>query len=491
MNRTDRNSLFRFLLILLTATFLYLYNIGFSDLWSDEVYTNAMLDGSLSDFYTNLKNDLHPPLYYLALRAFTYLFGQTPLNLRLFSVLGVLSTVSLGFFVGQRIFGKQGALVFCLMLISIPMLAAYSHQARMYTWAAFFTTGVYLFSCLFLRTGKRSDFIFLFIFTVTAMYTHYYSMVAALSANVFVIIYLLVTKNKRWKGHLLMMTIAFLLYIPWTYMLFIQVNKVRSAFWAPNISMETVLSCFSVPFSEQLWTTAYSHILTAIIYGLTVLAVILSFRKSFSEYILFLWLSVAIFIGTILFVTAFSLTVRPILYSRYIMTIVTMLVVPVTVLLIRMNSKWLRSILMLTVILLSIRISVSNYSFSYGPYKQSIEYIASKYPDMHKILHLTEITAGPMEYYDSSSGLEHYWLKAKMSNVDAFKNIHQYEYPTEFLKPGEDFCIVRFNDLDLNNENFERVMSESELSVTDTVKDEKVENGNYIQIYFLKYKGVN
>ena len=183
MNRTDRNSLFKFLLILLTATFLYLYNIGFSDLWSDEVYTNAMLDGSLSDLYTNLKNDLHPPLYYIALRAFTYLFGQTPLNLRLFSVLGTLSTVSLGFFVGQRVFGKQGALIFCLMMISIPMLAAYSHQARMYTWAAFSTTGVYLFSCLFLRTGKRSDLIFLFIFTVTAMYTHYYSMMAALSAN--------------------------------------------------------------------------------------------------------------------------------------------------------------------------------------------------------------------------------------------------------------------------------------------------------------------
>lgn len=82
MNITDRNSLFKFLFILLTAT----YNIRFSDLWSDELYTNAMLDGSLSDFYTNLKNDLHPTLYYIALRAFTYLFGQAPLNLRLFYV---------------------------------------------------------------------------------------------------------------------------------------------------------------------------------------------------------------------------------------------------------------------------------------------------------------------------------------------------------------------------------------------------------------------
>lgn len=90
-----------------------------------------------------------------------------------------------------------------------------------------------------------------------------------------------------------------------------------------------------------------------------------------------------------------------------------------------------------------------------------------------------------MEYYDNSSVPGHYWLKAEMSNVDAFKDIHQYEYPSEFLKPGEEFCIVRFNNLDLNNENFERVMSESELLATDTVKDCKVENGNYILIYLL------
>lgn len=491
MNKTDRNSLFWFLLILLTATLLYLYNIGFSDLWSDEVYTKAMLDDSLSDFHNNLRNDLHPPLYYLALRAFTYLFGQTPFTLRLFSVLGVLSTISIGFFVGQRVFGKRGALVFCLMLISIPMLAAYSHQARMYTWAAFSTTGVYLFSCLFLKTGKKSDLIFLFLFTVMAMYTHYYSMVAAFSANVYVIIYLLITKNERWKGHLLMMISAFILYIPWIYMLIVQINRVKGAFWAPDINLQTVLSCFSVPFSEQLWTTVYSHVLTAIIYGLTVLAIILSFRKSFSEYRLYLWLSVAIFMGTVIIVTIFSVLVRPVLYSRYIMTIVTMLVVPVTILLIRMKYKWLKSVLVLAVILLGIRISVSNFFFSYGPYKQSIEYIVSKYPDIRKILHLTEITAGPMEYYDNSSVPGHYWLKAEMSNVDAFKDIHQYEYPSEFLKPGEEFCIVRFNNLDLNNENFERVMSESELLATDTVKDCKVENGNYILIYLLNYKGVD
>jgi uncharacterized membrane protein len=124
------------------------------------------------------------------------MFGLNAISLRLFSVLGVLSTILLGYFAGQRIFGKQGALYFCLMLISVPMLAAYSHQARMYTWAAFSVTGVFIYSYLFMRTGKNRDLVLLFVFTVIAMYIHYYSMTAAFVANMFVFLHLLRTKNK-------------------------------------------------------------------------------------------------------------------------------------------------------------------------------------------------------------------------------------------------------------------------------------------------------
>jgi hypothetical protein len=59
------NNLLIFLLIFVIAIVFYLFNIGFSDLWSDEIYTKSMFNGSLPDFYAKLKNDLHPPLYYL------------------------------------------------------------------------------------------------------------------------------------------------------------------------------------------------------------------------------------------------------------------------------------------------------------------------------------------------------------------------------------------------------------------------------------------
>lgn len=483
------NNLLLFLLIFAFAAVFYLFKLGFSDLWSDEIYTKSMLEGSLPDFYAKFKNDLHPPLYYLGLKLFTALFGLSTVSLRLFSVLGVLSTLLLGYFAGQRVFGKQGALYFCLMLISVPMLAAYSHQARMYTWAAFSVTGVFIYSYLFMKTGKNRDLVLLFVFTVMAVYMHYYSMAAAFVANMFVFQYLIWTKNRKWLPHLFSLLAATVLFLPWLFMFIVQVKKVQHAFWAPEVSFSTILSCFTIPFTEQFWTTNYSNSLIILMYSLIVIAISFSFTKSFSEYRLVLWLSLSIFLGTLLVVTIISLISQPILSNRYVMTIVTMLVVPPTILFIRMKFKWLTIILISVILFLGVRISVSNFYFSYGPYKQTIEYISATYPEIKKILHITEVTAGPMVEYTGNSGLSHYWLKAKMSNVDAFTEVHQYNQPGEFLQPGEVFCTVRFHNLELNKENLELVLSESELIKTDTVNDIKLQNGIMIQVYLLKYKG--
>ena len=146
-------------------------------------------------------------------------------------------------------------------------------------------------------------------------------------------------------------------------------------------------------------------------------------------------------------------------------------------------------VLIATILLLGVRTSISNFGFSYGPYKQTIEYLSSAYPEIRKILHITEVTAGPLVEYSGNSGLSHYWLKAEMSNVDAFTEVQQYNLPEEFLQPGDEFCAVRFHNLELNQENLDLVLSESELIKKDTVFDSKVENGIFIQLYLLKFKG--
>lgn len=489
LKRLTGNDMLMFTLIFVVSIVFYSYKIGFSDLWSDETYTKSMLGGTLSDFYAKFKNDLHPPLYYIGLRLYTGLSGLSTTSLRSFSVVGVLATLLLGYFTGQRIFGKRGALCLCLMLISIPMLAVYSHQARMYTWASFSITGVFLYSILFIRTGTTRDLLLLLLFTVAAMYMHYYSMIAAFMANLYVLLYLALTGNRNWLRHLFSLLIAGILLLPWLSMFIVQIKRVQDAFWAPEVSFRTVISCFAIPFTEQFWTTGYSKALTVLMYALIVITVILSFTRAFSGYRSVLWLSLFIFLGTLFCATIISLFSQPILHSRYVAVIVPMLIIPVTVLFTAIKLKWLKIILLPVILFLGIRISLSAFSFSYGPYQQTIEYITGTYPGISKVLHITEVTAGPMAEYNGESGLSHYWLKAEMSNVDAFPEIHQYSLPEEFLKPGEDFCVVRFHNLELNHENLDLVLSESDLIKKDTVFDDKVEYGIFIQLYLLKFRG--
>ncbi len=48
LKKLTKNKLLIFLLIFGFATVFYLFKIGFSDLWSDEIYTKSMLGGSIS-----------------------------------------------------------------------------------------------------------------------------------------------------------------------------------------------------------------------------------------------------------------------------------------------------------------------------------------------------------------------------------------------------------------------------------------------------------
>ena len=91
-----RKETFGFLVVLGAAAALYLYHLGFSDIWADEALTKAIIRHPLRDLLRLVADDFHPPLYFLALKFFTGVLGNTDRTIRLFSVLGALSTLVLG-----------------------------------------------------------------------------------------------------------------------------------------------------------------------------------------------------------------------------------------------------------------------------------------------------------------------------------------------------------------------------------------------------------
>lgn len=89
-------------------------------------------DNFWPNLYRNLIHEGHPPLYYMVLKLWTYLFGATSAGLRSFSI--VISCISLitAYRIGRWV-STDKAFLFPLLLSTSPIFIYYSIEARSYS----------------------------------------------------------------------------------------------------------------------------------------------------------------------------------------------------------------------------------------------------------------------------------------------------------------------------------------------------------------------
>lgn len=141
-------------LILVTAFFGRLVSINQS-LWLDESI-GAIVAKTFTFRDILLKfplTDNHPPLYYLILRAWSLVFGYSELSLRLPSVIFGVATIFFVYKIAKE-FTKGSPIIPAILLATSPLHIYYSQEARMYSLAAFLTTGTIYY---FLKTFKSKD----------------------------------------------------------------------------------------------------------------------------------------------------------------------------------------------------------------------------------------------------------------------------------------------------------------------------------------------
>ena len=130
LERNSRSFLFVF-------TLLYLLGTGYiasrKFLWADEVVTSYMARLNLANLWPAFASgvDIEPPLFHLITRAFTSVFGQSPLALRMPAILGGwLMCTSLYVFVSRRFRPIYGAIA--LLIPFATGAATYMSEARCY-----------------------------------------------------------------------------------------------------------------------------------------------------------------------------------------------------------------------------------------------------------------------------------------------------------------------------------------------------------------------
>ena len=115
-------------------------------LWLDEATTAFVSKMSLSDIFNRfLPGDFHPPFYYLFMKYWVYVFGNSEISLRTPSLIFALLTI----YVVYKLAGKVAA----LLLVTAPLLFYYAQEARMYA-MTMFLVALSVFS--FVKTTKRT-----------------------------------------------------------------------------------------------------------------------------------------------------------------------------------------------------------------------------------------------------------------------------------------------------------------------------------------------
>ncbi len=140
-------------LVLLLAAAARLHQISDRAVWTDEGYTAwATLDRRVDDVLDVLRDDRHPPLFFLALNRWENVAGDSRLALRFLSVLGGIVTTAVVYRIGTDWFSAEAGLYAASFYAVLGIAVYYDQEIRHYGWL---TLAVSLMSLFFLRYLHR------------------------------------------------------------------------------------------------------------------------------------------------------------------------------------------------------------------------------------------------------------------------------------------------------------------------------------------------
>lgn len=185
--------------LFLLAALLRFYYIDAQSLWSDEGNSVAMAPRAPLEIIQRTAQDIHPPLYYLTLHAWSRFVGTSVVAVRALSALFGVLTVALTAALGWRIGGWRVAFFATLAAALSPFAIHYSQETRMYIMVTMLGAASWLAFSRGVRARMANlGLVFYFFITLALIYTHYYAVSVVVAQNV---AWLWATiRARRWDG---------------------------------------------------------------------------------------------------------------------------------------------------------------------------------------------------------------------------------------------------------------------------------------------------
>lgn len=342
-----RYSLVLLILLTLLAFVLRLYRLDFYDYWDDEIITTLAARASLYDIFFSLPDYSvhHMPLYYTLVHVWTRLFAHDHLlTIRLLSVVLGTTCVPLLFVLARDLTARTSvALVAAGVLAVSPMQIVHSQQCRMYP---LMTLVVIVAAILFWRAWRQGGWhrwLWFGVAFAAGWYTHVYVPFSLLALDVWAV-YDTVRERRipwrRWAGLTAAHVGGLAAFLPFVPQLLRSIEHAQGAFWlASNTPFDWLPALIEGSNGATLALRAHrnmppAELVTAAPLPLAALLV------GVGAILLVLWVSVrdvqnnpamvllhSLLWTPIVVATVLSLTIKPILISRYLIGITPPLVI--------------------------------------------------------------------------------------------------------------------------------------------------------------------
>ena len=290
MNDTDNNqrtalkrfpSMILLPCIVILAAILRCLHLTDRSVWFDESSSWRTIQFPFFEMFSRISQNVHPPLYYIILKIWRGLFGDSVLMLRGLSVLFAVMSLLLLYRLTLRLFSEDlyqnntksaawgiacmASLLFAISVFQIRQ----AWEMRMYSMGVFLTllSTNLLYDAIFSDVHKKRNWIFYGVTAALCLYTHYATLFSLIGQFTFVTIVLFRDIPLKRGDQLLLPDfrlpcyaygLSVLLFLPWFGVFLRQRAMVKDSWWdapfqwsdAPSTLFQTIVpsQCYDIPF---------------------------------------------------------------------------------------------------------------------------------------------------------------------------------------------------------------------------------------------------
>lgn len=229
---------------------LRLYQLGTESFWIDEALTRMWITAPrLSGTFASITEGVHPPAYFLCLRAWAAVTGTSLESMRIFSALFSIATIPLFFVFARHLMGRAAALFSTAILALSPFHVYYAQEARAYAFIVFLEVAFALSLCRGMRSieeGRepgRSDWVALYSTSFLLIYSSYLSALVVAAGIAVALIYYLTSPGRPIpvRSGLKWIAFSFLSVLPCVYFALVRARTGQGIDWLPPLGADTFL----------------------------------------------------------------------------------------------------------------------------------------------------------------------------------------------------------------------------------------------------------